>query len=180
MDLRSLKEKDSAPMLEWMHDEEVVEHLHANFKDKTKEDALDFILNSKKDTDIFLKQADKSAPDFSGLKNLNFAIADEDDEYLGTVSLKNINLKRKDAEFAISIRKCAMGKGISKEAMKKIIKLGFEKLNLKCIYWYVDFSNKRAIRFYDKNCYNRDDEIGLKADVVENPTQYLWYSIKNS
>ena len=36
----------------------------------------------------------------------HFAIIDDqDDEYLGTISLKNIDLKNKNAEYAISTRK---------------------------------------------------------------------------
>ena len=38
------------------------------------------------------------------------AITDDNDEYMGTVSLKNINYTDSFAEFAITVRRTAMGK----------------------------------------------------------------------
>lgn len=136
MRLRELELKDAPLMLEWMHDETVVKDMQADFSSKTLEDCNLFILSSK-DT----------------RKNLHLAIADENDEYMGTVSLKNIEEDK--AEFAITVRKCAMGKGYSHFGMSEIIRIGFEKMNLSNIYWYVDKNNQRAIKFYDKNGYQR-------------------------
>ena len=136
MNLRKLELKDAPLMLEWMHDETVVKDMQADFSSKTLEDCNIFILSSK-DT----------------RKNLHLAIVDENDEYMGTVSLKNIEEDK--AEFAITVRKCAMGKGYSHFGMSEIIRIGFEKMNLSNIYWYVDKNNQRAIKFYDKNGYQR-------------------------
>ena len=74
---------------------------------------------------------------------------------MGTVSLKNI--ENGTAEFAITVRKGAMGKGVSKYAMSEIIRIGLEELNLKSVYWCVSPENKRAVKFYDKNGYIRID-----------------------
>lgn len=92
MRLRKLELKDAPLMLEWMHDETVVKDMQADFSSKTLEDCNHFFLSSK---DI--------------RKNLHLAIVDENDEYMGTVSLKNIEEDK--AEFAITVRKYAMGKG---------------------------------------------------------------------
>ena len=43
-------------------------------------------------------------------KNIHMAITDDNDEYMGTVSLKNINYIDSFAEFAITVRRTAMGK----------------------------------------------------------------------
>lgn len=136
MRLRKLELKDAPLMLEWMHDETVVKDMQADFSSKTLEDCNLFILSSK-DT----------------RKNLHLAIVDENDEYMGTVSLKNIEEGK--AEFAITVRKCAMGKGYSRFGMNEIIRIGLEEMNLSRIYWYVDKNNQRAIKFYDKNGYQR-------------------------
>lgn len=136
MRLRKLELKDAPLMLEWMHDETVVKDMQADFSSKTLEDCNHFILSSK-DT----------------RKNLHLAIVDEDDEYMGTVSLKNIEEDK--AEFAITVRKYAMGKGYSRFGMREIIKIGLEDMNLSSIYWYVDKNNQRAVKFYDKNGYQR-------------------------
>ena len=158
MKLRKLELKDAPLMLEWMHDETVVKDMQADFSSKTLEDCNHFILSSK-DT----------------RKNLHLAIVDENDEYMGTVSLKNIEEDK--AEFAITVRKNAMGKGYSLFGMREIIKIGLGDMNLSSIYWYVDKNNQRAIKFYDKKFAlfkgdSKEDVIKAmqqaKTDVEEN------------
>ena len=142
MHLRELRNQDAPLMLEWMHDESVVKDLQTDFTSKTLEDCEKFIANS------LLER-----------HNLHLAIADDEDVYQGTVSLKNII--NGTAEFAITIRASAMGSGIAAEAMKKILEVGFEKNELRTIYWCVSPENKRAVRFYDKNGYRRVDSVTL-------------------
>ena len=159
MKLRNLELKDAPLMLEWMHDKSVVEDLRTNFLSKTIEDCENFIKNSWNDKN-----------------NWNVAITDEEDTYMGTISLKNI--KEDSAEFGITIRACAMGKGYSIWAMKEILNIGFQEKNLKKIYWCVSPDNKRAVRFYDKNGFRRVDAKVL--DMIEGYTQeqidaYVWY-----
>lgn len=164
MKLRPLEQRDAPLMLEWMHDENVVEHLSAAFATKTVEDCKKFIAASQGDP-----------------YNWNLAIADETDTYLGTVSLKHIDLQRKEAEFAISIRRCAMGKGVSKFAMAKILEEGFAELDLDRIYWCVSPENKRAVRFYDKCGYSRISPEKLDADqwyTQEQIASFLWYCVE--
>lgn len=151
-------------MLEWMHDKSVVEDLRTNFFEKTMEDCENFIKNSWNDEN-----------------NWNVAIVDEDDTYMGTISLKNI--KEKSAEFGITIRACAMGKGYSIKAMKEVLRIGFEERGLEQIYWCVSPDNKRAVRFYDKNGFERVNAKVL--DMIEGYTQeqidsYVWYLEKNA
>ena len=154
MKLRNLELKDAPYMLEWMHDDSVVEKMNTNFRTKTLCDCNQFIIDSK-DTS----------------RNLHMAIVDDNDEYMGTVSLKNIEEYR--AEFAITVRKCAMGKGYAQFGMNEIIKIGFETLGLDNIYWYVNRENERAIRFYDKCGYQR---IQLEQ-LYERNDEYIWYHI---
>ena len=149
-------------MLEWMHDSFVVRNLKCNFGSKTISDCEKFINDS-----------------YTDKKNLHLAI-DLNGEYMGTVSLKNIEKGR--AEFAIVIRKSAMGKGISKYAMEEIIRIGFYELNLNLIYWYVDPVNERAIRFYDKNNYKRITSDFLTEEKNDSCNQkevkqYVWYKV---
>lgn len=162
MYLRMLEKKDAGYMLEWMHDESVVENMQADFASKTMEDCQKFIENAKQENN-----------------NLHMAIADDMDVYQGTVSLKNIT--ETDAEFAITIRKSAMGKGYSKEAMAAILRIGFERYNLRTIYWCVSPSNKRAIRFYDKNGYvrTRIESLGVSRGgySTQQIQSYIWYKI---
>lgn len=165
MKLRYLEKKDAIYMLEWMHDENVVENLQANFSSKTLNDCDKFIENSLDDS-----------------KNLQLAIVDDNDEYMGTVSLKHINHKNKMAEFAIVVRACAMGRGFSKFAMREILNIGLEKLGLSMIYWCVSPQNIRAVKFYDKNGYARIDveKIGKPLGYDEDQIKmYYWYIVRS-
>lgn len=143
-----------------MHDDDVVKDLQANFQAKTLADCEAFILACADTTE-----------------NLHLAIVDEKDEYMGTVSLKHIRRDRNDAEFAITVRACAMGKGYSGYGMAAIIRLGLENLNLDKVYWCVSSDNTRAIRFYDKHGYRRITPEGLSPEgyTPEQIETYIWY-----
>ena len=142
-------------MLEWMHDRSVVEHLGTNFDKKTLEDCLTFIDQAQTAT-----------------VNLHLAIVDENDEYMGTVSLKNIG--EGCAEFAITIRACAMGRGYSQYAMAQILDYGIRELGLDAVYWCVAPVNCRAVRFYDKNHYHRTESV---PERIQNcyRQELIWY-----
>lgn len=166
--LRNLEKKDAPLMLEWMHDESVVCNLNKNFSDMTINDCLGFIHQS-----IECEQS------------IHMAIVDESDDYLGTVSLKNIDYKKKYAEFAITIRKSAMGRGISKVGMFEILRIAFEKINLRQVYWYVSKENIRAIKFYDKLGFRKigSNELMQYNELKEeekNSKNIIWYEIKNN
>lgn len=161
MKLRNLKITDAPFMLEWMHDDEVVHYMQSNFQTKTLLDCESFIKMSQGDEE-----------------NLHLALVDENDEYMGTVSLKKINRENRTAEFAITIRKCAMGRGYSSQAMKMIIEKAFEEFDLKSVYWCVSPENKRAVRFYDKNGYIQKTPSYIeKIDgyTEQQIKKYIWY-----
>ena len=162
MNLRKLRADDAPLMLEWMHDDSVTHDLQTDFASKTLDDALTFINNSLTDEE-----------------NLNLAIVDDNDEYMGTVSLKHID--NKSAEFAITIRSCAMGKGYSIYGMNEILKMAGEKYGLDYVYWCVSKENKRAVRFYDKNGFERveSDQIDIRGSYTsEQIASYYWYIVR--
>jgi len=159
--LRKLEGKDAPLMLDWMHDNDVVKDLRTDFAAKTLSDCLSFITHSQVE-----------------INNLNLAVVSDEDEYMGTVSLKNIDVNRKNAEFAITIRKCAMGKGYSQYAMSEIIRIAFDKLNLDCVYWCVSRKNIRAVRFYEKQHYAHTDDVGELDSNYEGIEDLQWYAVK--
>lgn len=161
MRLRELEQKDARLMLEWMHDPSVVGKLRNNFSEKSMEDCEKFI---------------KAAEDKT--KNIHLAIVSDDDEYMGTVSLKNINRENSSAEFAITVRKSAMGRGYSWWGMEETIRLAFEEYGLESVYWCVSRANERAVRFYDK--HNFHEAVDIPASVLEcykDVDNLKWYSI---
>lgn len=166
MELRELKLKDAPFMLEWMHDESVVEYMQADFASKTIEDCQIFIEACKENRE-----------------SVHMAIVDERDQYMGTVSLKHINQEYKDCEFAITIRKCAMGKGYSRIAMQKTLSLAFEKYGMEQVFWCVSNENTRAIKFYDKNGYQRvsiDKLRDIEDYSKDQKKEYIWYLVRKN
>lgn len=167
MNLRELKPQDASFMLEWMHDTSVIRYMRKDFASKTLEDCKRFILAAQKDSDC-----------------LHRAIADEEGRYMGTVSLKHIDTVNHCAEFAIIVRKEAMGRGYSRFGMREIIRYGFEELELQRIYWCVSRQNERAIHFYDKNGYERMEALPEKEHIYPigysegQMTSFYWYLIQ--
>lgn len=161
MYLRKLKMKDAPLMLEWMHDDSVVHDLHTNFASKTIEDCKNFIRNNQFFTN-----------------DVNLAIASDDDEYMGTVSLKQIDRNNLTAEFAITVRKAAMGHGYSWFGMTAIIEKAFNEYGLECVYWCVSRKNRRAVRFYDK--HNFHESLDIAPSILErykDENNLKWYSV---
>lgn len=160
MRLRQLQLKDAPLMLEWMHDPDVVKFMHADFASKTLEDCERFIQTAK-----------------NTAENLHCAIVNDEDDYMGTVSLKHIRDGK--AEFAITVRACAMGQDYARFGMGKIIEKGFTELGLDEIYWCVAPENARALRFYDKNGYERSDlsdyDLCYTAEEIK---RMMWYCVR--
>lgn len=161
MYLRNLKLKDAPLMLSWMHDEDVVGKLHTNFVSKTLQDCESFIVSSQDMTN-----------------DAHFAIASDEDEYMGTVSLKHIDKKSSSAEFAIVVRRESMGRGYSWFGMEAIIEKAFSEFNLESVYWCVSRENQRAVRFYDK--HNFHEAVDISVDILERypgVENLKWYSV---
>lgn len=158
MYLRELKSEDAPLMLAWMHDESVVGKLRGNFASKTIKDCESFIATSISD------------------RNIHLAISSDTDEYMGTVSLKNI--EDGSAEFAITVRKEAMSKGYSWFGMEAIIEKAFNELNLDSVYWCVSRDNERAVRFYDKHNFHEVIDIPEKVlERYQGIKNLKWYSV---
>lgn len=162
MVLRKLQMDDAEAMFRWMHDENVIHYLDGKFSGKTIEDCRNFIRESGWD-----------------MQNLHMAITDENDAYVGTVSLKHIDNERHCAEFAIVVSSSAMGSGLSAQAMHEIIEMGFQELRLEVIQWCVKPENIRAIRFYDKR-YKQIEKPLPEIGRCYQGESLLWYEVKRS
>lgn len=139
--LRKLELRDAPFMLEWMQTENVIQNLQADvFRNKNINDCIAFIEESRND-----------------VNNCHRAIVDTANEYLGTVSLKSIDRSNFDAEFAIVIRECAQGLGYASRAMRDILKIAFEQLNLNEVYWNVLVTNRKALQLYKR--YNKAHNV---------------------
>lgn len=145
MKLRNFELEDAPLMLEWMHDPNVVFSLKKDFSNTTLKDVKKYILDSRNIT-----------------HDINLAICSDENEYVGTVSLKNIDRNNQSAEFFIVIRSCAMGKGYAWFGMEEIILKGFKEYGLESIYWCVSRSDIRGIRFFDKHNFHEFFDVPTK------------------
>ena len=91
----------------------------------------------------------------------------EDSKDIGSVYLRDVDLKNKKAEFGIFIGDdSARGKGIGTLATKKILEFAFQKLKLNKIFLRVFAENLNAIASYKKSGFVKE---GLfKEDVIVN------------
>jgi len=157
--LRRLQEKDAPFMLEWMQDDTITSGFQRPFHQATQETVLDFIKNS-----------------FSE-ESQHFAFVNEQDEYLGTISLKHISHLNDKAEYAIVARKCAQSTGAAHRATEELFQYAITALGLHKIYLSVLAENSRAQKFYEKCGFQRE---GCEVDAVKINGSYhdhIWYGI---
>lgn len=159
MKLRKLEYNDIPYMIEWMHDSSVTEFLRNNFSEIDEEKAKKFIDSSISNTCV------------------NYAIVDDSNEYMGTVSLKNIDNENKKAEYAICMRNKAMGKGLSRFATDEILRIAFEDLDLNKVYLYVSKDNIRANKFYQKYNFILEGEFKEDMFIKGEFKDINWYRI---
>lgn len=131
--LRNLVVEDAAYMLEWLNDPSIIANFSFSNKHFTSDDAQLFIANAQTDE-----------------THRHFAISDENNQYFGTISLKNINHQHHHAEYAIVLLKQYQGKGYAKEASKLLIKYAHHELKLNKLYLTVLTFNQKAIELYEK------------------------------
>ena len=137
--LRPLKLSDAGLMLEWMHDPQ----MQSGFK-------KDMLHVSLEQAQMFCRTAATDMEDDEST-NRHWAISDTDGEYLGTISLKNIDRDNSKAEYAIALRKKACGRGIGTAATRLLLKKAFLELDLHKVYLTVLEDNLHAIRMYERN-----------------------------
>lgn len=155
MRLRQLEIKDTEGMLEWMHDRELCAGFRFDGSHATKESAEHFIGQSMTE------------------KNRHYAIVDEQDEYLGTISLKNID--GSSAEYAIALRQKAISTGVAREATKELLKIAFDTLGLNMVYLNVLEDNMRAIKSYEKSGFLYREGKDSTIQIKDAAKKLKWY-----
>lgn len=164
MQLRDLKLDDSDGMLKWFHDKNVTDYLHGDYTNFSFKDADKFILEDSKKKDEIHK-----------------AIVTNEDRYVGTVSLRHIDIAEQTAELAIVVQSEFFSKGYAWFAVSEMLKYAFEILGLRGVYWRVLKNNNRAIRFFDKHGFNNPDE-DIPSEIKKrhsNEKNVIWYVCLN-
>lgn len=161
--LRPLSSKDAPYMLEWMTDPEITRFFRFDAANVTEASCREYIDNASKQDNA-----------------VHFAIADENDEYLGTISLKDIDTENRCAEYAISTRKKAHGTGAATQATEQILRYAFETLGLDRVYLNVLAENGRANAFYRKAGFRFVREEPNALELRGEPKTLNWYEIMSS
>lgn len=147
-------------MFEWMTDPEITRFFRFDPSNVTLQSCEEYI-----------EKAD-SLPNAR-----HFAIADESDEYLGTISLKDIDLENRCAEYAISTRKKAHGTGAAMQATRLVLQYAFEELGLERVYLNVLAENGRANAFYRKSGFRFVREESYALEIRGSVKALNWYEI---
>lgn len=165
--LRELHEKDAPLMLEWMHDSEIQKSFKKDMLNAQIEDTKKFCLSA----------TIPALNDVVSGDSIHMAIVDESDEYLGTISLKNIDFDNMSAEYAITTRKKVHGKGVAFKATGLILKKAFEELGLHRVYLNVFADNLPAIKLYEKSGFVFEGEF---IEHIKRGGEYVnwkWYGM---
>lgn len=131
--LRELRRSDTGAMLEWIRDPETTGFLDGDFEGIGPDECEKFIIASA----------------FS-ISRRDFAVADENDDYIGFAALKNIDDDEKNAEISIVINKNFRRMGAAEEALRQLIRIGFYGLHLNMLYSYTKIENTAAAALFEK------------------------------
>ena len=146
-----------------MHDPDIQKYFRFDMINSTREDVIGFIHRSHIDV-------------VEG-ESIHYAITDDLDEYLGTISLKDLDLMARNAEYAISLRKKAQGRGIAIEATNEILKRAFLEFEMERIYLNVLSENRRAIQLYEKCGFVYEGEFRKHLFLKGEYKTLKWYSM---
>jgi [ribosomal protein S5]-alanine N-acetyltransferase len=113
---------------------------------------------TSRDAKYWIRETNRSKNDF--------AIA-TDSEAIGGIGLRpQVNIYRRSAELGYWLGEPFWGKGIVTQAVKTIVRYGFENFDLVRIYAQVFEWNQASMRVLEKNCFKR--EARLEKHVTKN------------
>jgi len=144
--IRAYEKSDLEAVMAWVNDEEVTRNLGAG--------PISFPM-SRAQEEQFLDFATRSPADAT---NKIFAIETlSDRNYIGGIDVRGINWIDRNAEIGITIGdKSYWGKGYGTDAMRVIMRMGFEVMGLHRMWLKVLASNPRGIRCYEKCGFRRE------------------------
>jgi RimJ/RimL family protein N-acetyltransferase len=147
--LRAYEKSDADALYRWFSDEEVTRWLGPpNFPSLAQQEKF-----------IELAQA-------SGDDAKYFAIETLDGKLVGDTGIRNIDWKSRKAEFFITIgEKQLWDKGFGTDALRIVIRLAFDKMNLNRIWLTVLADNPRAVRCYEKCGFVREGLLRQESFV---------------
>jgi RimJ/RimL family protein N-acetyltransferase len=143
--LRAYEKSDLDAAMKWINDEEVTDLLGG--------DMLVYPVSSIAE-EKFIEAFGAAADD----KHKTFVIETlAEPRNIGAISFNSINWRNRVAGLGIMIGdKSLWGKGYGTDAMRVMMRLGFDKMNLHRLWLHVFDYNRRAIASYDKCGFKRE------------------------
>ena len=148
VELTPLRPEDSPFLFEWINNSALVT-LSAPFREisRAEHDAWFEQVRQREDVRIF------------GIR--------EEDRLVGSCQLHSIHPVHRSAELQIRIgAEDAQGRGVGREALRQLLRYGFEDLELHRIYLHVFVTNDRAIRLYERAGFRREGVL-REAALIE-------------
>jgi len=147
--LRAYEKSDADALFRWFSDEEVTRWLGPpNFPSRAHQEK-------------FIELASASSDDAK-----YFAIETLDGKLVGDCGLRFIDWKSRKAEFFITIgEKQFWGKGLGSDALRIVVRLAFDKMNLNRLWLSVLADNPRAVRCYEKCGFVREGLLRQESYV---------------
>ncbi len=146
--IRKFKEEDISYKVKWINDERNNKYLH-----------YDLPLREDKTLQWF-----KS---LEGKKDRMDYIITYEGKPAGLIGLLNIDFKKMDAEYYISLgTEEFKGKGIASIATDLLIKKSYEEFDLNKIYLFTEVDNIQAQKLFERNGFNKEKLI--KKDLFYN------------
>ncbi len=147
--LRGYEKSDADALFRWFSDEEVTRWLGPPN------------LPSRAQQEKFIELAAASGDDAK-----YFAIETLDGKLVGDCGLRNIDWKSRKAEFFITIgEKQLWDKGLGSDALRIVIRLAFDKMNLNRLWLTTLVDNPRAVRCYEKCGFVREGLLRQESFV---------------
>jgi len=147
--LRGYEKSDADALFRWFSDEEVTRWLGPPN------------LPSRAQQEKFIELAAASGDDAK-----YFAIETLDEKLVGDCGLRNIDWKSRKAEFFITIgEKQLWDKGLGSDALRIVIRLAFDKMNLNRLWLTTLVDNPRAVRCYEKCGFVREGLLRQESFV---------------
>jgi len=145
--LRAYEKSDLDAVMKWVNDEEVTDFLAGGM--------LTYPVSSIAE-EKFIEAAAKSSD-----TDKSFVIETlAERKYLGGVAFHAINWLNRSAGLGITIGdKSCWGRGYGTDAMRVMMRLGFDKMNLHRLWLHVYDYNQRAIASYERCGFKREGAL---------------------
>jgi len=144
INLRTLEKNDLEQIMKWINDIEVTKYLSSFL----------FPVSRPEEEKYLEKMMSKND------KQKNLVIETKEGNYIGQITLDNIDWKNRNAELVIVIgNKEYWGKGYGTDAIKTLLDHAFNQMNLYNIYLWVFDYNQRGVRCYEKCGFKRDGSL---------------------